>query len=128
MLGPAGRRSFINLVQSRNLPGPTREQAKEAVYLAQWTRGSERNHPIRLLLQFNFLSWPDTEMLQHILAEGNLTPFGDRQRLHSLASSAGLYSNAKKHYTQLKPGPATLYEHDYGSLTRNGIVYRPLNG
>ena len=34
----------VNLVKSRNLPGFTREQAKEAVYLAEWTRSLEAHH------------------------------------------------------------------------------------
>ena len=64
----------MHLVQSRNLPGFPRQQAEETVYLAMWPRSPERNRPVRLFLQFNLLSRPDTKMLQHILAEGNLAP------------------------------------------------------
>ncbi len=86
----------MNLVQSRNLSGPPGEQANKAVYLAKWTRSPKRNGPVRLLLQLDFLSWPDTQMLQDIFAESNLARFGDGQSLRSLTSLSGSNSNAKK--------------------------------
>jgi hypothetical protein len=72
-----------------------REQAKEAVYLAEWTRSLEHDGSILLLLKFNFLSWPDAQMLKHILGEGNLAPCGDGQTGHRLVSLLISNSNQK---------------------------------
>src|ERR1700733_269028 len=77
--------NLVDLVESGDLPGLTCEQAKEAVYLTNRPRSSERYNPIRLLLQFNLFSRLDIEMLKHILGEGNLAPCGDGQSAHCLS-------------------------------------------